>query len=193
MKVTPTTVINYKAISVRLHSTNFDISISSAYSPGDHSDHKDRKAFWAKLRNYHAKQPSRTYQVIGIDANGHIGRDAPMPHVGNYGATKWTNNGLDLAEMTSSLQLTATNTIQSCADTTWTWQSRDGRARTRVDYILIPTKGLAKVIQNTGTVMWANMIRQGSAIDHRAVALFSKYSRMAKPTQKHRAALEQCP
>ena len=85
MKVTPTTVIDYRAISVRLQSANFDISITSAYSPGDHSDHKDRKAFWAKLRNDHAKQPSRTYQVIGIDANGHIGRDAPMPHVGNYG------------------------------------------------------------------------------------------------------------
>ena len=61
LKVTPVTVIEYRAISVRPHSANFDISITSAYSPGDHSDHKDRKAFWAKLRNYHAKQPSRTY------------------------------------------------------------------------------------------------------------------------------------
>ena len=51
-------------------------------------------------------------------------------------------------------KLTATNTIQSCKNTSWTWQSRDGRARTRVDYILIPTKGLAKITENTGTVMW---------------------------------------
>ena len=142
MKITPTTIIDYRAISIRLHSANFDISITSAYAPGDHSDHKDRNTFWTNLRNYHAKLPTRTYQIIGMDANGHIGRDSPMPHIGNYGATTWTNNGMDLADMTCALKLTATNTIQSCKNTSWTWQSRDGRARARVDYILIPTKGL---------------------------------------------------
>ena len=117
-----------------------------------------------------------------------------MPHIGNHGATKWTSNGTELAELAATLNLTATNTIQSCQNTTWTWQSRDGRARTRVDYILIPTRQLHKVKENTGTVTWTNITRQGTAIDHRPVALtiritphcetFPKKSKLQVPTRQ---------
>ena len=152
MKVTPSTIIPHRALSLRLPSRNYDLSITTAYTPGYHSEGKDRKIFWDSLPNYHTGLPLRTYQLIGIDANGHIGRDAPMPHIGTYGATKWTSNGTELAELATTLQLTATNSIQSCKYTSWTWQRRDGRARTRVDYILIPTNRLHKLKDNTGTV-----------------------------------------
>ena len=171
MKITPAVIIPHRALTLRLHSNSYDISITAADAPADHSDGKERKAFWNQIRNHHTGLPSRTYQIIGIDANGHIGRDAPMPHIGNYGATKWTSNGTELAVLAATLNLTATNTIQSCQNTTWTWQSRDGRARTRVDYILIPTRQLHKVKANTGTVTWKNITRQGTATDHRPVAL----------------------
>ena len=131
----------------------------------------DRAKFWAYLNRTIAKLPHRTYKILGIDANGHIGRDTPEPHIGTCGSTRWNLNGTSLAEIVQANKLTITNTMPTCKDPTWTWQNRDGHSRTKIDFILIPTSGTSKIINNTGAMNWPEIAKQGTSIDHRPVGL----------------------
>ena len=50
--------------------------------------------------------PKRTCNIIGIDANGHIGRDPPEPYVGNLGSTTWNGNETAWAELAQTAEMT---------------------------------------------------------------------------------------
>ena len=112
--------------------------------------------------------PQRSSRILGIDANGHVGRDG-SGGIGCSGQEKWTNNGHELEKMTNNCRLVALNTITSCRAPGWTWQKRDGIGRGRIDYLLIDHKAQNLIRENNGAMDLPTWGTQGSAIDHRPV------------------------
>ena len=78
-RVTQTIIHDHRIMVVRLHNINYDIAILAAYAPGEHTNVQERSKFWTLLKNYLTKLPKNTHTFIGIDANGHIGRDTQNP------------------------------------------------------------------------------------------------------------------
>ena len=97
------------------------MAIIAAYAPGEHTTAQEISRFWTLLKNYLTKLPNRTHTFMGIDANGHIGRDTPEPYVGNCGSTKWTHNGQEQANIDPKGYAHAADTKhhkESCLDRT---------------------------------------------------------------------------
>ena len=108
-------MLAHRILNIRLHNKNQDISLTSAYAPGDHISQVERNIFWGKLRVHLGQVPDRVIKLVGIDANGHIGRGPPMRFVGPNGSTRWTSNGQSLADTAQSQQMMITNALEGCA------------------------------------------------------------------------------
>ena len=72
-----------------------------------------------------------------------------------------------------------TNTLASCGNPTWAWQNRDGKTRTKIDYILIRLAGTSNIISNNGAINWDSIAKQGTSIDHRPVSIEFKITPMS--------------
>jgi hypothetical protein len=111
--------------------------------------------------------------IVGTDANGHVGRD-PSGGIGPANPEYWSENGLQLQELTEDCRLTAVNTLTSCKDPGWTWQKRDSTTKGRIDYILLTTNRVCQIDVNQGAEQWPEIHKQGTAIDHRPVTFSLK-------------------
>jgi len=148
------------------------LTFISAHSPGEHATSKDKEHFWHTLSSEIANLPRRTLIILGVDANGHVGKDSLGQQVGPAGAaTTWTDNGRSLAQICYGRDLFLTNTLSNCKDPGWTWTSRDGRAQTRIDYIAISSWAVRDLTTNNGVFTATELQRQGSTTDHRPVMI----------------------
>ena len=64
-----------RALAIRIKTNRHDFTIIGAFAPGDHLERSFRQQVWAKLNQHIRQLPKRTTPIMGIDANGHIGRD----------------------------------------------------------------------------------------------------------------------
>ena len=172
-KVNKIPIIAHRALAVRIKAHTFDITIIGAYSPGDHLDRKVKQTFWTQLSQGIRQLPKRTQTILGIDANGHIGRDGGT-HVGENKTERWTENGISLKDLADDTKMAVLNTLQTCKHPDWTWQRRDGAYRGRIDYILIPVRLLARMVCNKGVDTTIDFSKQGTAIDHRPLKVTLK-------------------
>ena len=162
--------INSRAMAIRLKGSFIDITVVVAYAPGMHLPDKEKDKFWKILGCNIRALPRRTGVIFGIDANGHIGRDAGQA-VGNAGATKWNGNGMELVKVVEEGKLVLLNTRESCNDPGWTWQRRDTQAKTKIDYVGVSRHMEGDVIENVGAMQWEEIHKQGCPLDHRAVGI----------------------
>ena len=73
-----------RILLVRIKNEGIDTTIVGAYAPGDHLAKQVREKFWKALGQSVRAIPRRSSRIIGIDANGHIGRDG-IGGIGNSG------------------------------------------------------------------------------------------------------------
>ena len=92
------TAMEGRILLVRIKNIAIDVTICAAYAPGDHLSRELRGRFWDNLRKAFRELPNRTTKVVGIDANGHTGRDG-IGGIGKNGQERWTNNGHELEKM----------------------------------------------------------------------------------------------
>jgi hypothetical protein len=157
-----------RILCVRLKNEVVDITIIAAYAPGDHLTRELRGKFWKNLQKEIGDVPRRSCKILGIDANGHIGRDG-MGGVGEKGAERWTNNGHELEKTINTPQMVLLNTQSNCKNPGWTWQKRDGTGKGRIDYIAVDKILMSRIKHNKGACDYPNWGTQGSEIDHRPV------------------------
>jgi exonuclease III len=160
--------MNGRILMVRLKNQVMDITIVGAYAPGDHLTRELRSRFWRMLEQSMREIPKRSTKVMGIDANGHIGRDG-MGGVGEAGQERWTNNGHDLERVINNNAMAALNTQNNCKSPGWTWQRRDGVGKGRIDYLVVEAKMMNRVWENTGATDLPKWGTQGADVDHRPV------------------------
>jgi hypothetical protein len=127
-----------------------------------------RGKFWKTLQKEIGDVPRRSCKILGIDANGHIGRDG-MGGVGEKGAERWTNNGHELEKTINIAQMVLLNTQSNCMNPGWTWQKRDGTGKGRIDFIAVDKILMSRIKQNKGACDYPNWGTQGAEIDHRPV------------------------
>jgi hypothetical protein len=156
-----------RILTVRLKTQFVDVSIVGAYAPGEHLPKVQKAEFWKLLTRTLKEIPRRSVRILGIDGDGHIGRDPSG--VGSAGQERGTSNGLEIDKLFIVGQLTALNTLQSCQDPGWTWQKRNGTGRGRIDYIIVDKKQLGLIKKNHGAIDAAKWGIMGSATDHRPV------------------------
>ena len=161
-------IMNGRILMVRIKNHMMDVTIVGAYAPGDHLPREIRFKFWRSLEQGITEIPRRSTKIMGIDANGHIGRDG-MGGIGEAGQERWTNNGHDLERVVNSSAMTALNTQDNCKNPGWTWQRRDGIGKGRIDYLVVETKMLGRVWENNGAADLPKWGKQGTEIDHRPV------------------------
>ena len=157
-----------RILMVRIKNEGIDTTIVGAYAPGDHLAKQVREKFWKALGQSVRAIPRRSSRIIGMDANGHIGRDG-IGGIGNAGQERWTNNGHELEKFVNDGRLVALNTISNCINPQWTWQKRDGSGRGRIDYLIIDHWEQNLIQRNWGARDLPKWGTQGSAIDHRPV------------------------
>ena len=161
-------------LGLRIKTKKMDLAVVSAYMPGDHLDPGLSQQTWDSLRVFLRQVPHRCTAIVGIDANGHIGKESLTPallYLGPKGHTIWTDNGRRLLQVLYDTQMCATNTLSNVEGTTWTWESADTRSRTRIDYILVPVSLQTKIIRNWGVWEDPCLLRQGGKVDHRPLRL----------------------
>ena len=166
-------ILEHRALGIRVKTQHMDIMFIAAYAPGDHLPRATRQHFWSTLSTEIRKAPRRTVIIVGTDANGHVGRD-PSGGIGPANPEYWSENGLQLQELTEDCRLTAVNTLASCKDPGWTWQKRDGTTKGRIDYILLTSNRVSQIDVNQGSEQWPEIHKQGTAIDHRPVTVSLK-------------------
>ncbi len=111
---------------------------------------------------------------MGIDANGQIGADPVCPWVGSKGATKWNSNGTQLAKTAEQMDPVITNTLDNCNNAGATWLSRDGRCKTKIDYILLSRWCMGNLIGNIGATQLDHFEKEGAPGDHKPVIISLK-------------------
>ena len=156
---------------LRLSGRYHDVTLVTGYAPGDHLPRTQRYAFWKSMGTSLAQLPYRTNVLLGIDANGHIGRDGQPPNVGTSGAERWTENGQELAGLCAQYNLNLCNTQPSCLNPGWTWCHPTGKWQTRVDYVAVSSHLFAHIRENTGAIEPDGFLKGGSPTDHRPVDL----------------------
>ena len=107
-------------------------------------------------------------QLIGIDANGHVGSDGPAPFVGDNGAEQWNDNGRNVSKLALERSLTILNTLSGCKHPGATWIKRSDDTQHRLDYILAGLSHFT-MINNIGAIEPKDIARQGVAVDHKPV------------------------
>ena len=116
-------ILDSRALCIRIKSRFMDIAFLAAHAPGDQLPRPKRTQFWNTLISEINKLPKRTAVILGIDANGHVGRD-PSGGIGAASTEYWTENGQSLQELSDSCRLCALNTQNSCKNPKWTWQKK---------------------------------------------------------------------
>ena len=164
-----------RILMLRLQKRNQDITIISAYAPGEQHPVQQKQSFWKSLQQCIRQLPNRTSCIVGIDANGTIGKRNPTPVepiAGPHGATNWNTNGEALYHMASYCNMSIVNTLNTTRNTDITFHNiPPARAGTRIDYILISTKLLANIDNNQGTWKEAQLTIPPRRIDHEAVMI----------------------
>ena len=122
--------------------------------------------------------------MIGTDSNGHVGRD-PGPGIGIAGVERWTENGLELQRTCTECELSALNTLEDCKHPDWTWQRRDGKGQTRIDYILVSNRLHSQVQSNIGVDKSLQFDQQGHGIDHRPVSCLINFKTLHEQGKAH--------
>ncbi len=141
------TITPHRTLAVHAFHKEFDVTIVAAFSHQEHTDVAIRN-FMGKQLNTTIKQlKHKTQPTLGIDTNGHIGWDPPIPFIqttleNNQQPTKWNNNGHACAELCIANSLTATNAMTAATNHAHTWTSHvtNNSAQTmkhRIDYICI--------------------------------------------------------
>ena len=119
-RITKLPASSHRSLALRIKTEFIDVTIVAGYAPGDHLPRKLRQPFWRQLEQFLRKLPKRTIKILGIDANGHIGRDG-TGMVGIAGAERWTENGHALHDLAETTEMTVLNTRKNCAEPGWTW------------------------------------------------------------------------
>ena len=159
----------HRALLGRIKNKFVDVTFVAGYSPGDHLPRNLRAPFWKQLGETVSRLPRRTTVIMGIDANGHVGRDG-TGSVGGAGSERWTENGHSLHTFAERCQLTVLNTMPNCSNPGWTWRRSDGKGQGRIDYLLTSSNRTNMISSNTGAVSWVELESEGSPTDHRPVA-----------------------
>jgi hypothetical protein len=105
--------MNGRVLVVRLKNKTVDVTMVGAYAPGDHLSKDLRQKFWATLDQTMKEIPRRSNKIMGIDANGHVGRDG-MGGIGEAGQERWTNNGHEFEKVINNVRMAALNTQTNC-------------------------------------------------------------------------------
>jgi exonuclease III len=177
-----------RAFMVRVKSKFHDLSIISAIAPGEHSKSSTKAAFWSALSLAVVALPKRSYVLVGIDANGHLGKDCSPGVHDQCGGTKFTENGISLVDFACRNELIITNTMQNCQSPGWTWQGRQAsEPQTKIDYILIRRKDFLSVSSNTGAAYDSPILRTGHPIDHIPVHISIRVKTIAARVGAHKA------
>ena len=175
--------MNGRILLIRIKNHTMDVTIVGAYAPGDHLSRELRHRFWKTLEQSIRELPKRTTKLMGIDANGPVGRDG-MGGMGEAGQERWTNNGHDLERVVNNCEMAVLNTQNNCRNPGWTWQRRDGATRGRIDYLIIEKKMLCKVRENLGAMDLPKWGTQGAEIDHRPVLALMGFLTLQEKGQK---------
>jgi hypothetical protein len=175
--------IDHRALAVRIKSPFIDVTLITAYAYTEHTDQQKKRNWWKDLTKEINKLPKRTNKVIGIDANGHTGRD-PGPGIGSKGEEMWTFNATQLQYMVTETQMTVTNTVDSCKNTGPTLYRRDGKASGRIDFVIMDSKHMNLMCENHGAMKWEEIGRQGAAIDHKPVMIRRKFTLLQETMNK---------
>ena len=117
----------HRTMAVRIKSEVMDVTLVTAYANTENTPQSKKKAFWQQLSTEIRGLPRRTLKIMGIDANGHVGRDTG-PGLGTQGAEHWTFNGQQLQELVTATEMTAINTMPNCKHPGHTWFRRNGKA-----------------------------------------------------------------
>ena len=155
-------------MAVRIKSEVMDVTLVTAYANTENTPQSKKKAFWQQLSTEIRGLPRRTLKIMGIDANGHVGRDTG-PGLGTQGAEHWTFNGQQLQELVTATEMTAINTMPNCKHPGHTWFRRDGKGSGRIDYMVVDNRMVGNVCSNWGATEWEGIGRQGTPIDHKPV------------------------
>ena len=150
---------SHRALLVRIKTRFVDVTFVAGYSPGDHLPRNLRTPFWKQLGEAVSRLPKRTTVIMGIDANGRVGRDG-TGSVGEAGSERWTENGHSLHTFAERCQLTVLNTMSNCLNPGWTWRRSDGGGQGRIDYSLVSTDRTNMVNSNAGAVSWVELERR---------------------------------
>ena len=184
VKITKVPACSHRALLIRLKSEFIDVTLITGYSPGDHLSRTHRLPFWKQLGDVVSKLPKRTTVIMGIDANGHIGRDG-TGMVGESGAERWTENGQALHTFTERCGLAVLNTRSNCKEPGWTWKRVDGKGQGRIDYLLISNSRVGCVTSNTGATTWTELEKEGAPTDHRPVTANLKLRLLDECRKQH--------
>ena len=139
----------HRIMAVRIKSEYNDVTLVTAYANTENTAQGKKKAFWQQISTELRRLPRRTIKIMGIDANGHIGRDTG-PGLGSQGAEHWTFNGQQLQELVTITEMTAINTMPNCANAGHTWFRRDGKGSGRIDYMVIDNRMVGSISHNFG-------------------------------------------
>ena len=175
-----------RAVMLRVQDKFVDLALVSAYAPGDHLSRERRQLFWNNLGKQLKKIPQRSTIIMGIDCNGQIGRDGGAG-VGWGSQGRWTENGKAFESLVEVNKLSVLNCLSSCKVTqteNWSWQRRDGGARTLIDFIAVSNKLVCKVIHNFGPVSIPSLLPQGCPIDHRPILVSLQIRPLADTVRK---------
>ena len=188
-RVTKMNWMTHRILAVRIKSAFIDVTLVTAYAYTEGTAQKKKKEFWGKLHSEMRKMPKRTIRIMGIDANGHVGRD-PGPGLGSNGMEMWTFNGLQLQDLVTECSMTALNTMENCTNSGPTWFKRDQKGQGRIDYLVVDTRILNWVRNNHGATEWDEIARQGTPIDHKSVTCWTEFrlfQEVGKKTTKARS------
>ena len=169
-KVTKIPACSHRALMIRVKAEYIDVTFVSGHAPGDHLPRKIRQEFWKPLAAAIRQLPKRTAILVGIDANGHIGRDGTGT-VGQAGAERWTENGQSLNDLSERCGISVMNTMTNCLEPGWTWKRADGGGMGRIDYLLLSTGRMGQVKSNKEAFQWEEIDREGAPTDHRPVGM----------------------
>ena len=171
MRVVKNAIIPARGMVLRIRDEMIDISLIAAYAPGDHLPRDKRRSFWKNLKVQIRNLPTRTTILMGIDANGQIGRDGSAA-VGGGLQGRWTENGAALDDLLDSTRLNALSCLASCTvdkSKNWSWMRRDGVAKTLIDFLVASRQLVGKILTNPGPCSLIDILPQGASIDHRPV------------------------
>ena len=65
----------HRIMAVRIKSDVMDVTLVTAYANTENTPQSKKKTFWQQLNTEIRRLPRRTFKIMGIDANGHVGRD----------------------------------------------------------------------------------------------------------------------
>ena len=134
---------------IRLKAGPMNMTIIAIYAPTEVSAEADKDAFYDELRALLAKVPRRDLLFVAGDFNAHLGRPAATERrlTGMFTLDLRNGNGDRLIQLLADYNLVAANTIfQHKRRHLETWVSPGGRYRSQIDYILVPQRWRASLV-----------------------------------------------